>query len=436
VEFFEGTNSLCFGAFVATLCASPYCPYFALIWSNVPPGNYSLTARATDRAGASSVSDAAYITVFGGVNIYATDPNASEIHSGPNIDPASDPAVFTVRRFGETNSGIVVYYQVSGTASNGVDYLTLPGQVGIPAGASSADIVVWPIDDNLVEATETVVLTLLPTCPQCLFHNPMCEVAEGTNCYPIGPDSQAVAYIHDSDTGTNHVVVTIAATDAIAVEGPFCRSNWWWTSGWNGSNWTIVPATAYPGSTASWTNTCSTTNIATFVVRRSGPTNADLTVYYAIGGSASNGIDYLTLPSNITIPVGRHAARIDVIPIDDSIPEHIETVLLSLLPAPTATNQTPAYTIGIPSHAAAIILDNDQPRPPCMRLPDGMFHVCRAGTNGYSFCLLASPDLANWSVLCTNTITDGAIHYVDPDAVNFNTRFYRMLPEPSYSPQE
>jgi hypothetical protein len=539
VEFFEGTNSLGFGAFAATLCPSPYCPYFALNWSNVPPGNYTLTARATDRAGASSVSDAVYITVFGGVNIYATDPNASEIHSAANIDPPSDPAIFTVRRFGETNTGIVVYYEVSGTASNGVDYQRLPGQVGIPAGASSADIVVWPIDDNLVEGTESVVLTLLAPCPQCLFSNPMCDVPEGTNCYPIGPDSRAVAYIHDNDSETNHppsvsmiaphngdvfvapagirlvafaqdaedgyvlsveffegtrslglgtfnptrcavcpnysltwsnvppgdyalraavtdskgarsisdpvrisvtatnaTVVTIAATDAIAVEGPFCRSNWWWTSAWNGSNWIILPASGNPGSTSSWTNQCSATNTAAFAVRRSGPTNADLTVYYSIGGSASNGIDYLTLPESITIPAGRHSAKLEVIPIDDSLPEHCETVLITLLPAPVTTNAALPYAIGIPSHAAALILDNDQPRPPCMRLPDGTFHVCRAGTNGHSFKLSASPDLVNWNVLCTNTVTDGAIHYVDPDAAYSTTRFYKMLPEPSYTPQD
>src|ERR1043165_7237673 len=50
VEFFEGTNSLGFGTFVPALCPSPYCPFFALTWSNVTAGNYVLTAKAADHA--------------------------------------------------------------------------------------------------------------------------------------------------------------------------------------------------------------------------------------------------------------------------------------------------------------------------------------------------------------------------------------------------
>ncbi len=436
VEFFEGANSLGFGVFVPTKCASPYCPYFTLVWSNVPPGKYALTARVTDSGGASSVSDPAHIRVFErpppGVNIYATDPVATE--QDPRIDIPPDTATFTVRRSDGTNESIAVFYSIGGTASNGADYQTLSGQVSIPEGAWSAEIVVKAIYDDLAEGTETVVLTLMPPCPPCLFATPPCEVAQGTNCYPIGPDSQAVAYIRDASTNqppaTNLPIVTIIATDPIAVEGQFCWSNWWWTvsgsaDGWRTNLW-------------DWrTNHCSGSNTATFVVRRAGETNSALTVFYAIGGTASNGVDYVALPGQATIPAGRRAARIELLPIDDSIPERIETVLLSLQPPPLASPGSPtAYQIGFPGRAAALILDNDQPRPPCRRLGDGMFHLCAPGTNGYSFCLHASTDLVNWTPLCTNVVTDGAVHFVDPDASEFGSRFYRVSPQPNYSPPQ
>jgi hypothetical protein len=64
VEFFEGTNSLGFGMFEPTTCPAPYCPYFALTWSNAPFGSYTFTARVTDSAGVTSISDAAQVTVF------------------------------------------------------------------------------------------------------------------------------------------------------------------------------------------------------------------------------------------------------------------------------------------------------------------------------------------------------------------------------------
>ena len=40
-----------------------------------------------------------------------------------------------------------------------------------------------------------------------------------------------------------------------------------------------------------------------------------------------------------------------------------------------------------------------------------------------------SAHLTNWMPLCTNVVTDGAIHFVDPDAAGHLQRFYRVVPE-------
>ena len=48
------------------------------------------------------------------VTIYATDAHASEA--------GLDPGTFTVSRIGSTNFTVIVFYSLSGTASNGVDY--------------------------------------------------------------------------------------------------------------------------------------------------------------------------------------------------------------------------------------------------------------------------------------------------------------------------
>jgi hypothetical protein len=421
VEFFEGERSLGFGTFDPTRCAPPYCPNYTLLWSNVPPGNYVITARATDRAGATSVSDAGYVIVLSGVNIYASDPNASE--QSALVDAAQDTATFTVRRF-ETNGSIVVYYEISGTASNGVDYEKLSGQVTIPDGAASADVVVTPIDDQLAEGIESVELTLLAPCPACLFGNPACEIPQGTNCYPIGPHSKAIAYIRDNDAPlTNLPVVTIVATDSVAVEGQFCGSNWWWTASTSDGRFTTNSRPPSP---------CPGTNSAAFEVRRNEGTNSDLTVYYTIGGTASNGIDYVTLPTSVTIPAGRYAARIQVLPIEDKIVEGAETVVLGL----TAPTRPPLYLFGYSRRAAAIILDNDQPRPSCSALRDGLFHLCAPGTNGFAYCIRTSTDLVTWTSLCTNVVSDGAVHFVDAEAGDMRHRFYRVVPDSSSSPPQ
>jgi parallel beta-helix repeat protein len=86
------------------------------------------------------------------VSLTSADLLASE--AGP------DTASLTVSRTGGTTASLTVRYSLSGTAANGVDYQSLSGSVTIPAGASSANIVVRPIDDRVIEVAELVTLTL------------------------------------------------------------------------------------------------------------------------------------------------------------------------------------------------------------------------------------------------------------------------------------
>jgi Calx-beta domain-containing protein len=108
------------------------------------------------------------------VTITATDAAAAE---------PSDAGTFTVTRTGSTTAALTVFYTVSGTATNGTDYTTLPGSVTISAGQSSATITVSPIDDPTAEpGGETVIVTLV-----------------GASNYSVGTPSAATATIADND---------------------------------------------------------------------------------------------------------------------------------------------------------------------------------------------------------------------------------------------
>lgn len=62
VEFFQGTTSL--GSVSNTPTPwGEWGSFYCLTWSNVPPGDYTLTAVATDNSGASTTSDAVGISV-------------------------------------------------------------------------------------------------------------------------------------------------------------------------------------------------------------------------------------------------------------------------------------------------------------------------------------------------------------------------------------
>lgn len=205
-------------------------------------------------------------------------------------------------------------------------------------------------------------------------------------------------------------VVSIVARDPVATEGTNCY-RW---SGWP----TPLPA-----------NNLGGTNTATFVVRRDGATNDSLTVFYTVGGTATNGVDYKLLPASIVIPAGQRAAPIVIWPMDDALPERIETVILGLIEPPYASPLPSPYVVGKPARAAAIIVDNDQPRPCTGRLPDRCFQLTQPGSNGDWFRIECSTNLMDWIVLCTNSVTDGAIHFVDPDADAAAQRFYRAAAE-------
>jgi hypothetical protein len=55
------------------------------------------------------------------------------------------------------------WHQLTGNATNGVDYQRLPLSVTIPAGVPSTTITVKPIKDTAVELPENVILTLSPS---------------------------------------------------------------------------------------------------------------------------------------------------------------------------------------------------------------------------------------------------------------------------------
>ena len=180
----------------------PYNPtnLFYLVWSNAPVGSHVLTALATVNFLNPPISlllqsAPVNVTVLATpppptnsppiVNIVATDPVAiagtnswvwmGESNSPPtwaawpsaicqcftNCGPKT--ATFTVHRFGDTNDDLTVTYNTGGTASNGVDYLALPGYVTVPAGERSALITIVPIDDVSPAVAKTVILTLTPS---------------------------------------------------------------------------------------------------------------------------------------------------------------------------------------------------------------------------------------------------------------------------------
>jgi len=204
----------------------------------------------------------------------------------------SDTGVFTITRSGSTAVALTVAYTVGGSATAGSDYTTLSGSVTILAGSTTATVTVTPIDDLATESTETISLTL-----------------SANASYTLGTPNSGSINLLDNDQPT---VVTLQVSDASAGEN---------------------------------------NNPGQFIVTRSGSTASALTVNYTIAGSATNTTDYAFLSGSVNIAAGATTEVINITPVNDTLVEGSENIILSLAAG--------SYTVGSPATATVTIADDD-----------------------------------------------------------------------------
>ncbi|MEB3831064.1 FG-GAP-like repeat-containing protein, partial [Phormidium sp. CCY1219] len=121
----------------------------------------------------------------------------------PGTTPAEGGATagtFTLTLSETATADTTINYTVTGTATSGTDYTALSGTVTIPTGSTTATIDVTPTDDAIIDAGETVIVTL----------------NTGTG-YNVGsaPNNTATLTITDNDSAG----VTITPTATTATEG-------------------------------------------------------------------------------------------------------------------------------------------------------------------------------------------------------------------------
>ncbi|MCX5683045.1 MAG: PA14 domain-containing protein, partial [Planctomycetota bacterium] len=230
------------------------------------------------------------------VNIAATDPNAAE--------QGLDTGTFTFTRVGQLTSSLAVNFTISGTATRTTDYSGSPALVSgtntftFDVGVSSVIYVITPVDDAVIDAGETVILT----------------ISSNAN-YSRGTPNNATVTIADNDAP----VVSIAATDPNAAEQGL--------------------------------------DTGTFTVSRTGPTTASLTVNYTVAGTAASGIDFANIGTSVTLGVGVASKTITVTPVDDSASETAETVIVTLSTNGTLYTLDPAKvaTVTIADNDPAVV---------------------------------------------------------------------------------
>ncbi|MNJ98988.1 Calx-beta domain protein [compost metagenome] len=202
-------------------------------------------------------------------------------------------------------TAITVNYAVTGTAIAGKDYATLTGVVTIPAGQNNIDVPLMVIDDQEVEGTERVTLTVTS--------------GTATGLVFTGGSSESMDIADDDNTPENLVLTIAKSSDATepATDGGFNIN---------------LPA----GITVS----------------------EDITVNYTVTGTAIAGTDYTTLSGRATIQAGQSSVNVPLLVMDDNVYEPTETVILTLTGGTSASfSLTPSTTN---ARATANITDDDK----------------------------------------------------------------------------
>ncbi len=243
---------------------------------------YTIPAAVAAREVSLTIADNEPTLAIASTGFIGADNQAAERGAGET----ADTAFFRITRDGSIARALDVKFKLSGTAKGKgkiADYTlvvngqTVTGKVlTIPAGADFVDVFVMPVNDALVETTETVILTL------------------GAN---------KKAYSLPVDKTRHGAMVTIADNEPTV------------------SIVAVDPTAAEPGGEG---------NTGRFRISRTGNTGDPLEVTFKASGTAKGGSDYAKLGTKITIPAGAAFVDLDINPLADALAEPTETVILTL----------------------------------------------------------------------------------------------------------
>ncbi len=265
-----------------------------------------------------------------GYMVSSTDPTVVTVVDNDNADTptvemvalddaaaeqGSDPATLRIWRTGSAAGDLTVSYSLGGTVSAGDYSETLTGSLVLPAGVASTDVVITPVDDVLVEGDETLTVSL-----------------QASAAYTIG--SEANAAVSFAENESPHVV-SVSAADGQATENP-----------------------ADPG---------------VFRISRTGDTSLDLSVEFAVSGTATAGNDYAAVTSPVTIPAGSASVDVPVDPLDDSEYESPETIVL------TVQEGSGYYEVRADASATVTLADDDNAVPVVSLLSPADGFACESG---------------------------------------------------------
>ena len=146
----------------------------------------------------------------GVVTVSTVDGSAAEA----GLDPGT---IRFTRTGGDLAAPLTVAYAVGGTATAGGDYQALAGSVTFAAGATTATVVVRPLDDAVYEPVETVIVTAVAGTGYTLGTATEGRVSIASNDPPPPPVVSVLpATIGEGNSGIRKLFFTVVLSTASA----------------------------------------------------------------------------------------------------------------------------------------------------------------------------------------------------------------------------
>ncbi|MEO7299307.1 MAG: Calx-beta domain-containing protein [Verrucomicrobiota bacterium] len=206
------------------------------------------------------------------------------------------PVVFTLNRSGNIVNPLTVNLLVSGTASNGVDYLpAIPSTITFAGGATSTNITVTPFNDAISEFSETITVL----------------IGGGTN-YAAGTPSTRTVTILDDDAP--EISIGLATGENRLLEGYSAAKT-------------------------------------TFQLLRRGLLSATPTVNVVYSGQAAVGSKF-NGPSSVTFLANAVTTNFTITPVNNQNFEGDQTAIAGV-------NSGVGYNVGATNTATAIVIDDE-----------------------------------------------------------------------------
>ena len=343
------------------------------------------------------------------INIIDNDvvlPSVTVAASGSPSEATLAPSVFTFTRSNTAGDLTVYYSTANSTATPGTDFTQPTGSVVILNGSSTAVVNIATLDDSANDAGEYVRLDITADPTHYTIGSPSNGQVTIADDDPkvwvnatdgiigeVGDTSGTFTFYRNNTTG--NLTVLYNTTGATAVVGTDYNSIGTSVVILDGYSSATVTVTALddtandPGkivqvniasdpthytigggpASASMTITdndpvvqiTNGTNASespltngTFVVSRNNITG-DLVVNYTVSlsGTATPDSDYTALSGSVLIPNNSLSATVTVIPINDTDPEAVESVIINLAPG--------AYTYGTSTSGTVMITSEDLP---------------------------------------------------------------------------